>query len=204
MRSRTARVMTTLMRNGRDRRSENPLMGQARKERVLLVGTDQRITSGPAATAAASREAKPPSENRPYTWLHPNASQKVRFFSLAPRAPSIHDPYLPSAAYFCCDAAQHSLNATGHLGAGLKFQHFDRPLLAHEPCTSDHGRPFLNLGLNELLKIFRRSAFWRDHVSTNFLQTLLHGRGFYGRDRCVMKLLHDLSGRVLSVRLKTS
>jgi hypothetical protein len=30
-------------------------MGHAKKERVLLVGTDQRITSGPAATAAASR-----------------------------------------------------------------------------------------------------------------------------------------------------
>jgi hypothetical protein len=28
-------------------------MGHARKERVLLIGTDQRITSGPAATTAA-------------------------------------------------------------------------------------------------------------------------------------------------------
>jgi hypothetical protein len=84
--------MTTLMRNGRDRRSENPQLGQAILERVLVVGTDQRITSGPAATAAASHGGKPPSENRPYTWLHPNASQKVRFFSLAPRAPSIHGP----------------------------------------------------------------------------------------------------------------
>src|SRR5579862_5429616 len=92
VRSRTAGVMTTLMRNGRDRRSENPLLGHARKERVLLVGTDQRITSGPAARAAASRGGPPPNENRPYTWLHPNASQKVRFFSLAPRAPSIHGP----------------------------------------------------------------------------------------------------------------
>src|SRR5580704_4525071 len=76
VRSRTAGVMTTLMRNGRDRRSENPLLGQARIERAVLVGTDQRITSGPAATAAASHRGKPPSENRPYTWLHPNASQK--------------------------------------------------------------------------------------------------------------------------------
>jgi hypothetical protein len=55
VRSRTAGVMTTLMRNGRDRRSENPFWADARKERVVLVGTDQRITSGPAATAAASR-----------------------------------------------------------------------------------------------------------------------------------------------------
>ena len=84
--------MTTLMRNGRDRRSENPLLGHARIERVQLIGTDQRITSGPAATAAASHGANPPSENRPNTWLHPNASQKVKFFSLAPRAPHGANP----------------------------------------------------------------------------------------------------------------
>jgi hypothetical protein len=40
----------------------------ASKERVLLVGTDQRITSGPAARTAAFRG--------PDTWLHPNDSQK--------------------------------------------------------------------------------------------------------------------------------
>src|SRR6516162_9398542 len=32
-----------------------PASGHARKERVLLIGTDQRITSGPAATMAAFR-----------------------------------------------------------------------------------------------------------------------------------------------------
>src|SRR6202022_34756 len=32
-----------------------PAMCHARKERVLLIGTDQRITSGPAARTAASR-----------------------------------------------------------------------------------------------------------------------------------------------------
>jgi hypothetical protein len=42
-------VMTTLMRNGRDRRSDS---GHASKERVVLIGTDQRITSGPAARTA--------------------------------------------------------------------------------------------------------------------------------------------------------
>src|ERR1700722_9947056 len=47
--------MTTLMRNGRDRRSENPFWAIARLERVVVFGTDQRITSGPAATVAASR-----------------------------------------------------------------------------------------------------------------------------------------------------
>ena len=39
MRSRTARVMTTLMRNGRDRRSGKPVKGQAILERAPLVGT---------------------------------------------------------------------------------------------------------------------------------------------------------------------
>jgi hypothetical protein len=39
VRSRTAGVMTTLMRNGRDRRSGEPVMGHATLERVLLIGT---------------------------------------------------------------------------------------------------------------------------------------------------------------------
>src|ERR1700676_4766264 len=47
--------MKTLMRNGRDRRSENPLLGHAKKERVVLIGTDQRITSGPAAKRLHSK-----------------------------------------------------------------------------------------------------------------------------------------------------
>src|SRR5205085_3398334 len=62
-------------------------MCHARKERVLLVGTDQRITSGPAATAAAFRGR-----------IHGCTrivSRKVRFFSLAPRAPSIHGTFRP-------------------------------------------------------------------------------------------------------------
>ena len=47
-----------------------------------MIGTDQRITSGPAATTAALRGR-----------IHGCTrivSRKVRFFSLAPRAPSIH------------------------------------------------------------------------------------------------------------------
>src|SRR3954469_378945 len=47
--------MKTLMRNGRDRRSENPFLGHAKKERVGLFGTDQRITSGPAARRPRSK-----------------------------------------------------------------------------------------------------------------------------------------------------
>src|SRR5262245_57205065 len=49
-------------------------MGHASKERVLLIGTDQRITSGPAATTAAFRGR-----------IHGCTrivSRKVRFFPL--------------------------------------------------------------------------------------------------------------------------
>src|SRR5437868_14852864 len=74
--------MKALMRNGRDRRSANPFVGHARKERVLLIGTDQRITSGPAARTAAFRGR-----------IHDCTrivSRKGRSLSLATRAPSIH------------------------------------------------------------------------------------------------------------------
>jgi hypothetical protein len=47
--------MKIMMRNGRDRRSENPFWATAKKERVVLVGTDQRITSGPAAKRLRSK-----------------------------------------------------------------------------------------------------------------------------------------------------
>src|SRR3954463_15985285 len=74
--------MKTLMRNGRDRRSENPFFGHAKKERVGLFGTDQRITSGPAA-------------RRPHSMAEYMTAPE-RFtdsqIPLAPRAPSIHDP----------------------------------------------------------------------------------------------------------------
>src|SRR5262245_6550870 len=63
-------------------------MCHARKERVLLIGTDQRITSGPAARTAALKgrihgctrtlrtTARFPSctAGAVHTWLHPNAS----------------------------------------------------------------------------------------------------------------------------------
>jgi hypothetical protein len=40
------RVMTTLMRNGRDRRSENPLRATRAKNACFWLGPNQRITSG--------------------------------------------------------------------------------------------------------------------------------------------------------------
>src|SRR5262245_3401792 len=74
--------MKTLMRNGRDRRSENPSLGHARKERVSLFGTDQRITSGPVAR-------RPHSKAEYMTAPERFADSQI---PLAPRAPSIHDP----------------------------------------------------------------------------------------------------------------
>src|SRR3981189_78947 len=74
--------MKTLMRNGRDRRSENPFLGHAKKERLSLFGTDQRITSGPAATRLHSKAEYMTAPER-------FADSQI---PLAPRAPSIHDP----------------------------------------------------------------------------------------------------------------
>ena len=71
-----------MMRNGRDRRSENPSLGHAKKERVGLFGTDQRITSGPAAR-------RPHSKAEYMTAPERFADSQI---PLAPRAPSIHDP----------------------------------------------------------------------------------------------------------------
>src|SRR5882762_8646165 len=71
--------MKTLMRNGRDRRSENPFLGHARKERVSLFGTDQRITSGPVATRLHSKAEYMTAPER-------FADSQI---PLAPRAPSI-------------------------------------------------------------------------------------------------------------------
>src|SRR5882672_9805239 len=89
--------MKTLMRNGRDRRSENPFLGHAKKERVVLFGTDQRITSGPAAR-------RPHSKAEYMTAPERFADSQI---PLAPRAPSIHDPVGPSST-----AMTHPLGST--------------------------------------------------------------------------------------------
>src|SRR2546427_2599881 len=59
-----------------------PVMGHARKERVVLFGTDQRITSGPAAKRPHSKAGYMTAPER-------FADSQI---PLAPRAPSIHDP----------------------------------------------------------------------------------------------------------------
>src|SRR5262247_2365534 len=87
--------MKTLMRNGRDRRSENPSLGHAKKERVSLFGTDQRITSGPVAR-------RPHSKAEYMTAPERFADSQI---PLAPRAPSIHDPSATFAALKCRSAA---------------------------------------------------------------------------------------------------
>jgi hypothetical protein len=78
-------ALAAMMRNGRDRRSENPFLGHAKKERVSLFGTDQRITSGPAA-------------RRPHYMTAPERFADSQI-PLAPRAPSIHDPKEQVAFY---------------------------------------------------------------------------------------------------------
>src|ERR1700692_3079159 len=83
--------MTTLMRNGRDRRSENPFWAIARLERVLVFGADQRITSGPAATVAAPRWRQAFTRKQAAYMAPPERFAK-RQMPLAPRAPSIHGP----------------------------------------------------------------------------------------------------------------
>src|SRR6202022_3230943 len=76
-------------------------MGHASKERVLLIGTDQRITSGPAATTAALK-------GRIHGCTR-TLREKVRFFSLAPRAPSIHDPQETCPTLNCCCANERRM-----------------------------------------------------------------------------------------------
>jgi hypothetical protein len=88
MRSRTAGVMTTLMRNGRDRRLGKPVMGHAILERTLLVGTRSADhIRASSHSGCIAMEVTPPFENRPDTWLHPNASQNVRFLLHRGRRP---------------------------------------------------------------------------------------------------------------------
>src|SRR6202048_2269075 len=67
VRSRTARVTMTLMRNGRDRRSENPRSATRGKNACFWLGP-----------ISGSHQGQQPNgcTQRPDTWLHPNASQK--------------------------------------------------------------------------------------------------------------------------------
>jgi hypothetical protein len=82
-----------LMRNGRDRRSGEPVLCHAIHKRVLLIGTrsaDYIRASGHSGCI-----------QRPNTWLHPNASL-IGQIPLATRAPSIHGTE-PEWQYVCFD-----------------------------------------------------------------------------------------------------
>ncbi len=87
--------MTTLMRNGRDRRSGKPVTGHAIVERVLLVGTrsaDHIRASGQSGRIAMGQASI--RKQAGYT-AAPERFAK-RQILLAPRAPSIHGASLHS------------------------------------------------------------------------------------------------------------
>ena len=75
------------MRNGRDRRSENPLWADAIVERVFVVGTDQRITQGQRPLRLHRDRGNPPSDNIGYMAAPERFA--TRQIPLATRAPSV-------------------------------------------------------------------------------------------------------------------
>src|SRR6202795_2490160 len=83
--------MTTLMRNGRDRRSGKPVMGHAILERALLVGTrsaDHIRASGHSGRIATGQA----STRKQAGYMAAPERFAKRQIPLAPRAPSIHGP----------------------------------------------------------------------------------------------------------------
>src|SRR6202046_1186647 len=90
--------MTTLMRNGRDRRSGKPVKGHAILERALLVGTrsaDHIRASGHSGRIATGQA----STRKQAGYMAAPERFAKRQIPLAPRAPSIHGPYATSAAH---------------------------------------------------------------------------------------------------------
>src|SRR5450631_13135 len=88
--------MTALMRNGRDRRLGEPVMGHATLERVRLFGprsADYIRASGHSGCIAT--EVVLQAKQAEYMTA-PERFAEMPDFSLAPRAPSIHDPYATS------------------------------------------------------------------------------------------------------------
>src|SRR4029077_8518596 len=84
--------MTALMRNGRDRRLGEPVMGHAILERVLLFGTrsaDYIRASGHNGCIATEVTLQATTEAEYMTAPERFADSQI---PLAPRAPSIHDP----------------------------------------------------------------------------------------------------------------
>jgi hypothetical protein len=121
--------MKTLMRNGRDRRSENPSLGHAKKERVSLFGTDQRITSGPAAR-------RPHSKAEYMTAPERFADSQI---PLAPRAPSIHDPRRTSGRWGRYPSSRGIGGASSSRLASEQFRSAHRT--RRTPCGRRGGTP---------------------------------------------------------------
>src|SRR5436190_294712 len=85
-----------------------PYMCHERKERAEVNGTDQRITSGPAATTAASRGR-----------IHGCTrivSRKGQSLSLAKRAPSIHVPRDELSLHGALPISADHIRARSHNG----------------------------------------------------------------------------------------
>ena len=80
--------MTALMRNGRDRRSENPKWATRGKNASFCLGPISGSHQGQRPLRLHRDRDNPPSANRPDTWLHPNDSLK-RQIPLAPRAVAV-------------------------------------------------------------------------------------------------------------------
>jgi len=96
--------MTTLMRNGRGRRSENPWWATRGKNACFCLGPISGSHQGQRPQRPLRDGGKPPDENRPYTWLHPNASQNVRFFLHRERR-----PYMAHSDRYCAATKSQSL-----------------------------------------------------------------------------------------------
>src|SRR6202022_3595323 len=79
--------MKTLMRNGRDRRSENPRCATRGKNACFWLGPISGSHQGPQPERLHLEAG--------YMAAPVSFREKVRFFSLAPRAPSIQGTRLP-------------------------------------------------------------------------------------------------------------
>ena len=117
-----------------------PVTGHARKERVLLFGTDQRITSGPAAK-------RPHSKAEYMTAPERFADSQI---PLAPRAPSIHDPSLPLGVPIFCNAQGQGTVAT--LPPGFESDQNERRKLPRcYACARSSAGPVCRLRLSAQL-----------------------------------------------------
>jgi hypothetical protein len=129
VRSRTARVMTTLMRNGRDRRSGNPLSATRAKSACFC--------SGPISGSHQGQQPKRLHSKAGYM-AAPERFPETSDSPLAPRAPSIHGTQRQCAAvqqvvgYWKCCGPSALLGRT----AALDPQRICRAIArAHEACT---------------------------------------------------------------------